>query len=124
MVLAAIALVAGACSSSTSPSSSASSPPASTPATASSPAPTGAATVQATDSLKFTPATVTINVGQTVVWQNNGTVAHTVTFDSGPSFSQNLNAGANVVRMFSTAGTFKYHCVIHGAAMSGTVIVR
>ena len=119
----AILLALSACSSSSTPSST-STPPPTTPAASSSSTGSAAATVQATDEKVFTPATVTINAGQTVTWQNQGSLSHTVTFDNGPSFNQNLDSGSTVNRTFSTAGTFKYHCTIHGASMSGTITVK
>jgi len=117
-------LVAAACSSTTPSSSPSTTPAASTPAASSTGTASAAATVQATDQKVFDPASVTINAGQTVSWQNNGTLSHTVTFDNGPTFTQNLDSGGTVSRTFSTAGTFKYHCTIHGASMSGTIIVK
>lgn len=83
---------------------------------------TGAVT--ATDSRLFSPGTVTVAVGGTVKWSNTGQLAHTVTFDNGTAFSQDLSAGGAVSRTFATAGTFGYHCNIHGPSMHGTVIVR
>jgi plastocyanin len=85
---------------------------------------TGLAVITASDALKFSPSTVTVNVGQTVTWTNGGSIAHTVTFDSGPAFSQPLNAGATATRTFTAPGTFAYHCSIHGRSMHGTIIVR
>jgi len=117
-------LVAAACSSNTPSSSPSTTPAASTPAASSTGTASAAATVQATDQKVFDPASVTINAGQTVSWQNNGTLQHTVTFDNGPSFNENLDSGGTVSRTFATAGTFKYHCQIHGASMSGTIIVK
>jgi plastocyanin len=118
-------LIASACSSSNTPSSSPSNTPAaSTPAASPTGTASAAATVQATDQKVFDPTTVTINSGQAVSWQNNGSLPHTVTFDNGPSFNQNLDSGSSVQRTFSSAGTFKYHCLVHGASMSGTVIVK
>lgn len=124
-----LALVAASCSKkvttntpppavSTTPSATASTTPAAsrTPAAA-------AATVRATDQRTFVPATVTIKVGQTVTWTNDGSIPHSVTFDNGAPFDESLDAGATVSRTFTTAGTFAYHCTIHGASMSGTVVV-
>jgi len=85
---------------------------------------TAQAAVAASDALKFSPDTLTVSVGQTVTWSNGGTIGHTVTFDSGPAFSQPLNPGATVTRPFPTAGTFTYHCSIHGRSMHGTIIVK
>jgi plastocyanin len=84
----------------------------------------GQAAVTASDSLMFSPLTVTVNAGQTVTWKNGGSIDHTVTFDSGPTFKQPLNAGTTVTRTFTTAGTFAYHCSIHGPSMHGTIIVK
>jgi plastocyanin len=81
-------------------------------------------TVAASDALKFSPDTLTVSVGQTVTWSNGGIIGHTVTFDSGPAFNQPLNPGAPVTRTFPTAGTFTYHCSIHGPSMHGTIIVK
>jgi plastocyanin len=83
-----------------------------------------AGAVNATDSRIFTPVSVTISTGGTVKWSNTGQLPHTVTFDSGPAFDQQLPAGQTVSRTFTTAGTFNYHCSIHGPSMHGTVIVK
>jgi plastocyanin len=49
-------------------------------------------------------------------------VAHSILFDDGTaSGSQSDGSWA---RTFTTAGTYKYHCTIHGAAMSGTITVQ
>ena len=80
--------------------------------------------VSASDSQKFTPDSVMISVGGTVKWSNTGQIPHTVTFDSGPSFDQQLPAGGSVSRTFASAGTFTYHCNIHGPSMHGTVVVK
>jgi plastocyanin len=84
----------------------------------------GQATVTAADTRQFTPVTLTITVGQTVTWTNAGTIDHTVTFDTGPAFDKPLAAGSTVTRTLSTAGTFTYHCTIHGPSMHGTIIVK
>lgn len=87
-----------------------------------------AATVQQLPGRIFQPATVTINVGQTVLWVNDDTMAHTTTsgtpgspdglFDSG-----DMPPGATFAYTFSTAGTFPYYCDYH-SAMTGQVIVN
>ena len=72
---------------------------------------------------RFTPASVSVSPGGTVVWRNTSSMVHTVTgdgFDSGP-----LGPGATYRRSFSTPGSHAYHCVPHRAAgMVGTVIVK
>ncbi len=82
------------------------------------------AEVSALDTRQFSPGTVTVSVGGTVKWSNNGQLPHTVTFDNGPAFSQDLSSGNTVSRTFTSAGSFNYHCSIHGPSMHGTVIVR
>jgi plastocyanin len=73
--------------------------------------------------LEFTPATVTIAVGGTVTWTNNGPSTHTVTADDGSFDSGNLSQGKTFSHTFQTAGTFAYHCSIH-PFMTATVIVQ
>ncbi|MFN0097452.1 MAG: plastocyanin/azurin family copper-binding protein [Gemmatimonadaceae bacterium] len=71
----------------------------------------------------FSPATRSIDVGETVTWTwNMGSVTHNVTFTGGPA-SPNQSSGT-FQRTFSSAGTFNYQCTIHGASMSGSVIVN
>jgi plastocyanin len=117
-----LGLAAVGCSSSTSTTTP---QPSGTP-TSSSPASSAAkadVTVQANDQRKFDPDKVTVKVGQSVGWKNSGSLPHTVTFDDGPKFDETLgDSGIN--RTFDTAGAFGYHCKIHGASMSGTVVVQ
>ena len=99
------------------------------------PPPSNSVTVK---SASFSPATITVNKGATVRWNwdtcttsggdiygSGGTqtcVAHNVTFD-GTNASLTQETG-NWSRAFPDAGTFNYQCTIHGAAMSGKVIVQ
>ena len=71
----------------------------------------------------FLPDTVTITVGNYVTWFNADPGPHTSTSDTGVWNSNNILPGNTYQRLFSTVGTFPYHCTIHGFAMSGTVIV-
>jgi plastocyanin len=72
----------------------------------------------------FDPASVTINAGESVTWTNRDQAAHSVVFAGGGPRTGVLATGASATLTFATAGTFNYVCGIHGAAMSGTVIVR
>lgn len=90
----------------------------------STPSPEAAVTVNATDALKFEPASITVKPCQLVIWKVTGTVPHTVTAKSGATFdSKNLAQGGTFTQGFPTAGTIHYYCTIHGAAMSGTITV-
>jgi plastocyanin len=70
----------------------------------------------------FSPVSVSVSKGTTVTWQwAAGDVSHNVTFDDGQN-SPTQSSGT-YQRMFGTAGTYPYHCTIHGPAMHGTVTV-
>lgn len=73
----------------------------------------------------FKPATIKIKAGDTVVWEQQDTVPHTVTTVSGPeSFgSGNLGNGQTFSHTFNTPGTYEYQCSIH-PTMRGKVIVE
>ncbi|NJK78084.1 MAG: hypothetical protein HC944_04455 [Nanoarchaeota archaeon] len=77
----------------------------------------------------YTPESVTINVGDTVEWDNVDTAAHTVTGGSpadGPSgvFDSSLVMGkALYAHTFDKAGTYDYFCMVH-PWMVGKVIVN
>jgi plastocyanin len=74
--------------------------------------------------IKFEPANVTIDAGQTVTWTNDDSVGHDVTgddFKSGdPGAMQN---GDTFEHTFDTAGTFDYVCTVH-PGMEGSVTVK
>ncbi len=70
---------------------------------------------------------ITVTVGTTVVWTQNGNYPHTVTLDNGSYDSGNLSSGDLVSFTFTETGTYTYHCSYHGApdgqGMSGVIIV-
>lgn len=68
----------------------------------------------------FSPATITIKHGTTVLWKNLQSVPHTVTADNGSFSSGVLQKGKTYRHTFTTAGTITYHCKIH-PFMHGTV---
>lgn len=78
-------------------------------------------TVNATDSLKFDPASVSVKTGETVTWRNAGKAPHNVTFKDG-SFTKDLKETDTVTYTASKAGSYKYECTIH-PGMVGTVVV-
>jgi len=77
----------------------------------------------------FVPSTVTIEVGDTVTWDNTDIAAHTATGGNptdGPSgvFDSSLiMAGGSYSYTADTAGTFDYFCMVH-PWMEGTLIVE
>jgi plastocyanin len=87
----------------------------------------------------FTPATLSVAPGATVKWTwatcSGGSsdpygggvgqtcVAHSVTWDDGSGGSSTQGQGT-YQRAFATAGTYAYHCLTHGTAMTGKVVVQ
>ena len=71
----------------------------------------------------FSPNPITIKVGDTVSWTNNGSVTHTATSNTGAWDTGPIASGATSTAVsFNTTGSFAYHCAIH-PSMTGTVIV-
>ena len=100
-----------------------SSTPTSTPQPGATPAPIPASATVDLSNFSFSPATLTVKVGDTVAWTNKDPVAHTVTSDSGLFNSGDLAPSATFSFTFSNAGTFTYHCAIH-TYMKGTIVVQ
>ena len=89
---------------------------------------------------KYDPSPATVKVGDTVEWQNTGTLAHTVTDDprlvkekgdavlpegAKPFHSGKIQPGGTFRHTFTAAGTYKYFCVPHEhKGMLGTLIVE
>jgi len=80
------------------------------------------ANIGATDAQVFSPNHATITHEQSVCWQNNGSITHTVT-DDGGAFNTNLPSGMIFVHIYAAAGTFPYHCTIH-SGMIGSITVN
>ena len=78
--------------------------------------------------LSFDPAELTIAKGESVTFANPQGFQHTVTPDVAGAFEE---AGRDVFAQpnaahtitFAEAGTFKFHCAIHGPTMSATITV-
>lgn len=71
----------------------------------------------------FSPATLTIKVGDTVTWTNQDSMSHSATADD-KSFDTGLLGQGNAGKItFKKAGTYKYHCSVH-PNMRGTIIVK
>jgi plastocyanin len=70
----------------------------------------------------FTPGSITIHVGDTIQWLNNGPSAHTATANNGSFNTGVLQKGHSASVTFHLPGTFAYHCSIH-PFMHGTVVV-
>jgi plastocyanin len=86
-------------------------------------------TVNIGPSTSFTPSVVTVGPGDTVTW-NWLAPGHSTTSDAttGPEvWDSGVLSSGSFSHTFTTLGTYRYYCVIHGApggiGMSGQVIV-
>lgn len=71
----------------------------------------------------FTPAEVTIKAGTKVVWEWGGSNPHSVLL-SGRA-SDTMTGSGKFEKVFDSPGTtFPYQCGVHGASMSGKIIVQ
>jgi plastocyanin len=71
----------------------------------------------------YTPASVSVAVGDTVTWTNNGQAQHSATADDGSFDTGVFGPGGSRSHTFNRAGSFSYFCTVHGQAQSGTVRV-
>jgi len=85
-------------------------------------APAGTLFVGIRDSF-FSPETVTVMLGKSVRWTNQGAVQHTVVSDSAQWQSGLLAPQWWFEVRFDSGGAFAYHCSEH-AGMTGRVIVQ
>ncbi len=77
-------------------------------------------------SISFDPKTLTIKSGESVEWMNQSLTQHSATADDGKSFDTGLLEPQKKSKQiqFNTAGTFLYHCSVHGKTMHATIIVK
>jgi plastocyanin len=84
----------------------------------------GAATINVQiKSNSFSPATITINHGDQVVWKNTDKVDHQVVADDGSFASPILHAGQSYAVTLSRAGSFHYHDA-YAPKLTGRVTVK
>ena len=57
--------------------------------------------------INFTPGTLTVPAGTTVLWGNNDVTTHTVTSDAGAFNSNNLSSGDTFLVKFDNSGQYK-----------------
>lgn len=75
--------------------------------------------------LDFSPTAVAAKVGQRVVWTNEDSSPHNVTYVSGPRFKSSrrfLNTGQKFSLRLTAAGTIHYVCTLH-PWMKATIVV-
>jgi len=75
------------------------------------------------DNFSFTPNSITVAAGTTVVWTNKDDVPHNVTNPDREFKSPTLDTDEKWEYTFKKAGTFEYYCTIH-PKMTGRVVVQ
>jgi plastocyanin len=72
---------------------------------------------------QFSPQTITVQKGTKVEWVNMSDAPHTVTSNNNAfTASSDLMEGQSFSLVFTTAGTYQYHCSIH-TYMQATIVV-
>ncbi len=95
--------------------------------------------VRMTEGKRFDPQTITVKLGETVVWNNASGMTHSVTDEPSlavsaedaalPAGAEQFNSGLiapgkDYSHTFKVPGTYKYFCIPHEeAGMLGTVVV-
>lgn len=117
-ILAVVAVLAAACQSA--PTSTSAPQPTQASASVAS---TGKVAEIQIQGFAFSPDTITIPVGTEVKWTNMDSVGHNIVSDEGSTIqSPMLAQGASFSMVFSTPGTYAYHCGVH-PKMKGTIVV-
>lgn len=103
--------------------------PTTTPTTTTPQSPTSTSSAATTYEVKikdfiFSPADITVKVGDTIKWTNEDSAAHTATASDGTFDTDRLAQGESGSYKFTSAdvGTHNYICNIH-PSMKGTVTV-
>jgi plastocyanin len=86
-------------------------------------APAGKVVEVKVDNFSFSPQTITIAAGTTVIWTNRDDIPHTVVSDDKVFKSKVLDTEEKFSFTFDKAGNFPYFCSIH-PKMTGKVIVQ
>jgi plastocyanin len=97
--------------------------PAAGPATAQAASPAGKVVEVKVDNFSFSPQTITIAAGTTVIWTNRDDIPHTVVSDDKVFKSKVLDTDEKFSYTFDKAGNFPYFCSVH-PKMTGKVIVQ
>ncbi|MGD9651786.1 MAG: plastocyanin/azurin family copper-binding protein [Candidatus Dadabacteria bacterium] len=118
------------------PTATPTAPPTGTPPPTATPTPTPEIIEISMEDNVFVPADITISVGDTVRWTNNGALNHDAQSDDGTTFNSEsefplpsgMEPGDSFEFTFNAEGEIPYFCVFHGGpggiGMSGTITVE
>jgi plastocyanin/uncharacterized membrane protein YozB (DUF420 family) len=75
----------------------------------------------------FSPKTLTVKKGTSIVFVNRDVAKHTVTSDTGKFNSGDIDSGQSYTLKLDEPGTYPYYCAFHGdkggVDMAGTIVV-
>jgi plastocyanin len=73
--------------------------------------------------MAFSPAALSVAVGDTVIWTNSDNAPHTVTSDTGNELnSPTIGQGQTYTHIFAIRGSFPYHCSVHPSMHGGVTV--
>lgn len=75
------------------------------------------------DGTAFTPAELTVRVGDTIAWINKDPYPHTATSTTGAFDSRNIAPDKSWKYVVRKTGEFRYLCAIH-PSMKGVILVK
>ena len=75
------------------------------------------------DATSYSPKSLTVHAGDTIVWVNNDLFPHTVTAKTGRFDSGDIAAGKSWTYTVKAEGLFAYFCTYH-TTMKGTLRIR
>ncbi len=82
-------------------------------------------TVIAIQNFTYLPTPVHVKVGNKVTWldcEPAGTASHTTTSDGGVWASPLFDTGGTFTFLFTTPGTFAYHCEVHPSMIAQVIV--
>lgn len=75
------------------------------------------------EAVAFSPMTLEVNVGDTIVWENRDPFPHNVTADNGHFHSGDIAPERNEIITVTKRGQFPYICTLH-PGMKGVLIAK
>ncbi len=75
------------------------------------------------EAMQFSPKTLEVNIGDTVIWKNNDLVNHTATADNKAFSSGDIPINRSWKFVAQKKGTLPYSCMLH-PTMKGILVVK
>jgi len=75
------------------------------------------------EGMRFQPATLVVDKGDTVTWTHNSPMPHSVKANDGDFGSSVMSSGQSFSQTFDEPGTYSYYCSLH-PSMRGKIVVK